>query len=78
MFEQLAMIPPQAAARNLLKTLNAPAWAVSVAVTIHNDQTVLVVRVDPGYRINKSLPRLFDGYPVAAEIRTPTKAQFAS
>ena len=65
---------PKDAARALLKTLQAPSWAVSVAVWLEDGHTSLVVYVDPHYRSPMSIPDSFQGFPVSARAKTANVA----
>lgn len=63
------------AAQELLKTLGAPTWAVSIAATVLEGQASLVVRVDPNYRQPLDIPPSFRGFPVSMQWRQPFRAQ---
>lgn len=69
---------PRAAARELLKSLNAPAWALSVAVVFRDGAASLQISIDPKYRLPLPIPESFGGYPVAVQVRTITKAQISN
>ena len=62
------------AARELLRQLGAPTWAVSVAATLEEGRWSLVVRVDPGYGGSLAIPETFQGYTVSRQWRTPNIA----
>lgn len=65
---------PRDAARGLLRELQAPSWAVSVAVWAEGGTTSLVVFVDPAYRRPLSVPKTFGGLPVSVRMKTPNVA----
>ena len=62
------------AARDLLKQLGAPAWAISVATIFEEGRWSLVVRVDPSYHTPIAVPDMFHGYPVTTQWRRPNFA----
>ena len=64
------------AARELLRQLGAPAWAVSVAATLEEGRWSLIVRVDPGYGASLNVPVTFQGFPVSTQWRRPNIALF--
>jgi hypothetical protein len=63
------------AARDLLRFLGTPAWAVSVAMTLEGEATILIVRIDPTYRMPVTVPETFQGFPVKTEWRPAARAQ---
>ena len=67
---------PRDAARELLRKIGAPSWALSVAVWAEDGKTSLVVAVDPMYRVPLNVPKTFHGLPVCVRERTPSVATF--
>jgi hypothetical protein len=68
------------AARRLLKSLNAPSWAVSVMAWGENDSKSLVILVDPAYNFMGKVLAEFEGYPVILRERStasPHERMFA-
>jgi hypothetical protein len=63
------------AARELRQQIKAPQWALSVAAIRDKGEAVLVVRIDPRYRLAVSIPQKFGGFPVKVMWRTPIRAQ---
>jgi hypothetical protein len=62
------------AAQLLLRELKAPAWALSVSVTLEGETVRLIVRVDPNYRAPLTIPDQYEGFPVERQWRSPTRA----
>lgn len=65
------------AARDLVRILRAPAWAVSVAATLEEGRASLVVRIDPNYRNPLNIPETFQGFPVFTQWRGQARAQLS-
>ena len=62
---------PDAAARRLRSALKAPLWALSVMGSVDAGQGVLLVRVDPRYRMLSEIPSSYEGFPVRVVWRNP-------
>jgi hypothetical protein len=57
------------AARQLLNSLNAPLWAVSVMAWQEAGRQLLVVSVDPTYGQFLDIPKEFQGLEVVSQVR---------
>ena len=70
-----ALMQAQEAAKELRKTLALPVSAASVSAWVQDGKTCLMVRMDPQYAGQVTVPQRFQSYKVEVRRKLPIKAQ---